>query len=205
MNDLSSLSSSKSIALFGTSADPPTAGHQTILRWLSQHYDLVVVWASNNPFKVHQTNLQNRSEMLDLIIQEIKPIRHNIILEQDISDRKTLITVQKARKIWGEADFTLVIGADLVKQIISWYQIKELLQQVKILIIPRFDYKIEKLDLANLQALGGQYSIATLTAPKVSSSVYRLQKDNKVITSAVQNYIEANQLYFDVNPNIQNN
>ncbi|MGL5832760.1 MAG: nicotinate-nucleotide adenylyltransferase, partial [Waterburya sp.] len=33
----------KKIALFGTSADPPTIGHQTILQWLSQHYDHVVV------------------------------------------------------------------------------------------------------------------------------------------------------------------
>ncbi|MEY2856531.1 MAG: nicotinic acid mononucleotide adenyltransferase, partial [Cyanobacteriota bacterium] len=54
----------KTIALFGTSADPPTIGHQTILQWLSQHYDRIVVWASDNPFKQHQTPLKFRSEML---------------------------------------------------------------------------------------------------------------------------------------------
>ncbi|NET52841.1 MAG: nicotinic acid mononucleotide adenylyltransferase, partial [Merismopedia sp. SIO2A8] len=32
------------LALFGTSADPPTAGHQQILRWLSYQYDHVIVW-----------------------------------------------------------------------------------------------------------------------------------------------------------------
>lgn len=32
------------IALFGTSADPPTIGHQGILQWLSGRYDVVVVW-----------------------------------------------------------------------------------------------------------------------------------------------------------------
>lgn len=190
--------SNKSIALFGTSADPPTAGHQTILRWLSQHYDLVVVWASDNPFKAHQTNLQNRSEMLNLIIQEIEPIKHNIILNQTISDRKTLITVEKAKKIWHNADFTFVIGADLVKQIITWYQIESLLKKVKILIIPRLDYKIEQSDLAKLQSLGGQYTIATLNAPRVSSSRYRLRRDTKIITPAVQNYIEEKKLYADV-------
>ncbi|NEQ41665.1 MAG: nicotinic acid mononucleotide adenylyltransferase, partial [Okeania sp. SIO3I5] len=42
------------IALFGTSADPPTAGHETIVRWLSQNFNKVVVWASDNPFKSHQ-------------------------------------------------------------------------------------------------------------------------------------------------------
>jgi nicotinate-nucleotide adenylyltransferase len=33
------------VALFGTSADPPTAGHQAIIRWLSEHFDHVAVWA----------------------------------------------------------------------------------------------------------------------------------------------------------------
>ena len=39
------------IALFGTSADPPTAAHQTILQCLADHYDQVAVWASDNPLK----------------------------------------------------------------------------------------------------------------------------------------------------------
>ncbi|MGB3262812.1 MAG: adenylyltransferase/cytidyltransferase family protein, partial [Microcoleus sp.] len=52
------------IALFGTSADPPTAGHKTILSWLSQHFDWVAVWASDNPFKSHSTSLEHRSAML---------------------------------------------------------------------------------------------------------------------------------------------
>ena len=183
------------IALFGTSADPPTAGHQTILKWLSQHYDLVVVWASDNPFKDHQTSLENRSEMLNLIIQEIEPLKHNITLYPSISDRKTLITVQKASKIWKNAEFTFVIGADLVKQIITWYQIEYLLKQVKILIVPRHGYTIKKSDLANLESLGGQYTIATLNAPRVSYSIYRLRGDTKVITSAVQQYIQEKKLY----------
>ena len=82
------ISSNQKIALFGTSADPPTAGHQTILKWLSQQYDLVVVWASDNPFKDHQTNLYNRTEMLNLIIQEIDTAKNNVILCQEISDRR---------------------------------------------------------------------------------------------------------------------
>jgi cytidyltransferase-related domain len=59
------------IALFGTSADPPTSGHQAILFWLSQRFDKVVVWASDNPFKNHQTLLEHRMAMLSLLIEEI--------------------------------------------------------------------------------------------------------------------------------------
>lgn len=48
---------SMNIALFGTSADPPTRGHGKILTWLAQHYDQVAVWAADNPFKQHQASL----------------------------------------------------------------------------------------------------------------------------------------------------
>ena len=189
------LSPIKKIALFGTSADPPTAGHQTILKWLAEHYDLVVVWASDNPFKKHQTTLEHRGEMLQVAIDEIEPKKHNIKLYQTISDRRTLITAQKARKIWKNAELTLVIGADLVQQIVKWYRIEELLEQVKILVIPRPGYAITESDLEDLKNLGGRCTIATLNAPRVSSSAYRLEQDKTVITPAVQQYIKRKHLY----------
>jgi len=99
------------IALFGTSADPPTSAHQAILNWLSYHYDHVAVWASDNPFKTHQTPLEHRSTMLRLLIEDISPPRRNISLYQALSSPRTLETVEKARQHWGtQVDFTLVIG-----------------------------------------------------------------------------------------------
>ena len=41
----------KSIALFGTSADPPTVGHKKILEKLSEIYTFTVSYVSNNPKK----------------------------------------------------------------------------------------------------------------------------------------------------------
>jgi len=39
--------------LFGASADPPTAGHQAILSWLSELLrDWVAVWAADNPLSL---------------------------------------------------------------------------------------------------------------------------------------------------------
>lgn len=188
------------IVLFGTSADPPTVGHQTILRWLSQHYSLVVVWASDNPFKQHHTTLHHRTEMLRLAIAEINASRHNISLHPELSDRRTLVTVNKAKEIWGEdVEFTLVIGSDLLTQISSWYRIEELLQEVRILVIPRPGYGISHHDLAAVKDLGARWAIATLNAPKVSSSAYRLRGNKTVLTPAVENYILQHHLYNSAN------
>ncbi|MEO1005626.1 MAG: nicotinate-nucleotide adenylyltransferase [Cyanobacteria bacterium J06638_38] len=186
----------KKIALFGTSADPPTVGHQTILCWLSQHYDRVVVWASDNPFKQHQTPLEYRSTMLHLAITDLDLSRHNISLHPELSDRYTLITVNKARAKWGqEVEFSLVIGSDILPQITSWYRIAELLAEVRVLIVPRLGYSIQPTDLASLAEIGGKFAIATLNAPKVSSSNYRLQQDQSFVTPAVRDYIYQNNLY----------
>ena len=185
----------KKIALFGTSADPPTIGHQTILYWLAQHYDRVVVWASDNPFKQHQTSLEDRTQMLQLAIAQINLAQHNIKLHPELSDRRTLITANKAREKWREAELTLIIGADILQQINSWYRIAELLQQVKILVVPRVGYGISERDLEALKEIGGRVAIASFNAPKVSSSTYRLQKDKSLIPPAVHDYIVQHNLY----------
>ena len=184
------------IALFGTSADPPTAGHQTILSWLAGYYDRVVVWASDNPFKAHQTDLFHRSAMLELAIAEIAPPKDNIKLHQEVSDRYTLVTVNRAREIWGNnVEFSLVIGSDILQQITSWYRIEELLAEVKLLIVPRPGYFITKDNLDAVENIGGKYAIASLNAPKVSSSSYRLHKDRSLVIPAVNNYIWQKNLY----------
>ncbi|WP_034937711.1 nicotinate-nucleotide adenylyltransferase [Gloeocapsa sp. PCC 73106] len=184
------------IALFGTSADPPTAGHQEILIWLSQNYDQVGVWASDNPFKQHQTSLAQRLEMLGLLIEEISTPRDNIVLREELSDRRSLISVNRARVIWGEqAEYSIVIGSDLVRQIQSWYNIQELLQKVKILIVPRLGYQLEAQELASLSNLGGDYSIAEFQVPPVSSSSYRQNGDQTVLTQSIANYITKYNLY----------
>ena len=186
----------KKIALFGTSADPPTIGHQTILHWLGQHYDRVIVWASDNPFKQHQTSLHHRTQMFRLAIGEINPPQHNISLHPELSDRRTLITVNHAKEKWGDnVEFTLVFGSDILKQINSWYRIEDLLQQVKVLVIPRVGYGVHEQDLVALKNIGGQVAIATFNAPKVSSSTYRLQKDKSLISPAVHEYILQHSLY----------
>ncbi len=183
------------IALFGTSADPPTAGHQEILTGLSQNYDLVAVWASDNPFKQHQTPLEERQKMLALLIEEINN-SENIVLRKDLSDRRSLNSLQQAKQIWGsQADYTMVIGSDLVEQIASWYKIEELLKQVEILIVPRQGYPIKSQSLEKLNSLGGKYAIAQFAVPAISSTNYREKKDQTMLTEAVANYINQKRLY----------
>jgi nicotinate-nucleotide adenylyltransferase len=182
------------IALFGTSADPPTSAHQTILKWLSNHYDQVVVWASNNPFKSHKTSLEHRSKMLELLIEEIS--QPNISLYQAFSSPRTLETVEQAQQLWGtQVDFTVVIGADLVSQMPRWYKIEKLVRQVQLLVVPRPGYEIDEAGIEELRKLGAKIALADLTAPAISSTAYRENGDTEVLTPPIEDYIHKEHLY----------
>jgi nicotinate-nucleotide adenylyltransferase len=183
------------IALFGTSADPPTAAHQQILRWLSHRFDQVAVWASDNPFKSHQTLLEHRAAMLRLLINDIYPPRYNIELHQELSNPRALMTVERAKQRWTDAEFTLVVGSDLVGQLSHWYQVADLLKQVKLLIVPRPGYPLVEADLKQLRRLGAEVAIADLTGLQVSSTTYREEKDANIVTPPIEAYIHREHLY----------
>jgi nicotinate-nucleotide adenylyltransferase len=188
------------IALFGTSADPPNIAHRAILQWLSQNFDWVAVWASDNPFKSNQTSIEHRWEMLQLTIEDLQhsvpgvSACHNIGLYPQLSSSKALYSVQKAKSYWSNASFTFVIGADLIPQLSRWYRFEELLQQVRILVIPRPACSIAPQDLEPLQKIGC-IEIADLQMPDVSSTTYRQTKDASAIPHPVEAYIVREKLY----------
>lgn len=186
------------VAIFGTSADPPTISHKTILNYLVNNYDLVAVYASDNPFKSHGGDLCHRSRMLELLIEDLNSTYSNIIYSPDISDRRTIYTVEKARKKWGEnVDLTIVIGGDLAQQIFTWYEAQRLWQRVKVLLIPREGYSIQKKVMENINRISLGCAIAHCQIPPFSSTDYRTNHDQGVLTDKVKTYIEENCLYLD--------
>ena len=185
------------IALFGTSADPPSIGHQQILQWLDNHYDRVLVWVSDNPFKIHQASLSDRLKMMELTIAAIQPPAQTISLHPEISNPRTINTVEQARQILPHANFSLVIGGDLVPQLLTWYRAQDLLNQVKLLVVPRQSVTISPEDIDRLVNMGTEVAIApsSISIPDVSSSDYRNNGNSSVIIPTVAAYIQQESLY----------
>ncbi|MBD2080927.1 nicotinate-nucleotide adenylyltransferase [Leptolyngbya sp. FACHB-17] len=181
------------IALFGTSADPPTTGHLEILRWLSGQFDHVAVWAADNPFKSHQTELAHRTAMLQVLINELGC--PNVQVHPELSHPRTIVTVDRVQEHYPNAELTLVVGFDVAQQLSKWYRVTELLQRVRVLVIPRSRYQFETEDLQRLEALGAQTTIAPATVPDVSSTAYREGCDLSGVTASIQAYIDREQLY----------
>lgn len=185
----------KQIALFGTSADPPTVGHQAIIEWLAERYDAVAVWASDNPFKRHQSLLSARQRMLALLVQDSQQRYPQVQLQARLSHSKTLLTVQQAQQLWPQARLTLVVGADVVPTLPDWYGVATLFQQVQLLILRRPNAQLQPKVLAVLQGLGAQFAIANFQGPPVSSSHYRHTGDIQTIPTVIAAYIQHHHLY----------
>ncbi|MGB8702140.1 MAG: nicotinate-nucleotide adenylyltransferase [Thermosynechococcaceae cyanobacterium] len=183
------------IALFGTSADPPTYGHQAILEWLATQFDWVVVWAADNPFKQQQTPLQHRQAMLELLIEHLGRSVPNVRLCPSLSDARTLNSVQKAQQKWPQDGLTLVVGSDVVGSLPHWYQVQELLTLIEILIVPRPGTPVTEANLKAVRELGGRLQMATFMGPNVSSTEYRQSPDRETTLPAIADYIRHHALY----------
>ena len=183
------------IALFGTSADPPHRGHAAILTWLAQHFDQVAVWTAENPFKSCQPPLEKRLDMLRLMLEELQLPAKRVNLRQDLSHRWSIISIERAQACWPGAQLVLVIGSDLVNQLLTWHRAGDILAAVEVLVVPRPGYPIPAEGLTNLRRYT-QVEIANTTETvDAASSSCRQIDDSDNLTPAVRSYISQHQLY----------
>jgi nicotinate-nucleotide adenylyltransferase len=135
--------------------------------------------------------------MMELTIAAIQPPAQTIGLHPEISNPRTINTVEQAKQIWQDTNFTLVIGGDLVPQLPTWYRAQDLLNQVNLLVVPRQGATILGDDIDRLVNMGTEVAIApdSTSIPNVSSSDYRNNGNSSVIIPTVAAYIQRESLY----------
>ena len=181
------------IALLGTSADPPTYGHQALLKGLLEIFPRVVTWASNNPMKSHGASLQSRHTLLNALVEEIADPK--LQLNQDLSSPLTIKTLEKASEIWPTEELIFVIGSDLTGQIPSWKNPKGVMQRARIGIAPREGWPIQKDDLKSLESLGGRIDVLPLEIPSTASSLARQNLQASQIPDSILRMVLEQNLY----------
>ena len=183
----------KRIALFGTSADPPTNGHKKILEELSKIYSLTISYASNNPQKTHKEDIEIRSLLLKTLIEDLNNFK--IIFDQKISSRWAIDSIRKCKKIYNLNNLDFVIGSDLVPEIFSWKDFNEINKEVRFFLIKREGYPILPKTLDMLKINKVNFEISTLNIPNISSSMVRLNDDYSNFPESIINIVEKNNLY----------
>ena len=181
------------IALFGTSADPPTIGHKKILEELSDIYSCIITYASENPKKKHKENIFFRKLLLKTLIKDIN--NPKIIFNQKISSPWAINSIEKCKKIYDTDKIDFVIGSDLSNEIFSWRNSDQIIQQVKLLIIKREGYPIESNTLKMLEKNKVIFEISSLDIPNISSSMVRLDNNYSDLPKSLIDIVMKNNLY----------
>ena len=183
----------KSIALFGTSADPPTIGHKKILEELSIIYDLTISYVSNNPNKKHQEDITTRSHLLKTLIKDLKNSR--ILFDQRISSLWAVESIKNCKKTYNFNNLDFVIGSDLVKDIFCWKNFDKIIEEVSFLVILREGYPVESNTLKMLETYRVKFKISTIKTPNISSSKFRLNFNCSNLPSSLIDIVKKNNLY----------
>ena len=181
------------VALFGTSADPPTNGHKIIIEELAKIYNNVISYASNNPSKKHKENLFFRSLLLKTLISDFNV--PGIYFDQDLSSPWAITSIKRCKKKYNHKKIDFVIGSDLLEEIFVWKNINKLLQEVDLLIIPREGYPINSNKLKLIRENNGRFIISLFKVPKISSSFIRKRIDYSELPNCLIPIIEKNNLY----------
>ncbi|AKN61115.1 nicotinate-nucleotide adenylyltransferase [Synechococcus sp. WH 8020] len=159
------------IALLGTSADPPTLGHQALLEGLLNHFQRVATWASDNPMKRHDACLELRSELLQTLVKAIDNPRVDI--NQTLSSPYTITTLERASRLWPHHDLCFVVGSDLAAQIPHWKHSDLWLKRCRLGVVPRKGWPLQHDHLERLRHLGARITVLPLQIPETASSSIR--------------------------------
>ena len=183
----------KSIALFGTSADPPTIGHKKILEELSKIYAFTISYVSNNPSKTHKEDISIRSHLLKTLIEDLN--NPKILFNQSVSSQWALESIKKCKRIYKLNNLDFVIGSDLIKDIFYWKNFDKIILEVSFFIILREGYPIESNTLKMLETNRVKFKISTIKTPNISSSKFRLNFNCSNLPSSLIDIVKKNNLY----------
>ena len=183
----------KSIALFGTSADPPTIGHKKILEELSKIYAFTISYVSNNPKKKHIEDISIRSHLLKTLIDDLD--NPKILFNQKISSQWAVESIKKCKEIYEFNNLDFVIGSDLIKDIFYWKNFDKIILEVSFFIILREGYPVESNTLKMLETYRVKFKISTIKTPNISSSKFRLNFNCSNLPSSLIDIVKRNNLY----------
>ena len=183
----------KSIALFGTSADPPTIAHEKILEELSKIYAFTVSYVSNNPNKNHKEDISIRSHLLKTLIEDLD--NPKILFNQSVSSQWAVESIKKCKGIYEFNNLDFVIGSDLIKDIFYWKNFDKIILEVSFFIILREGYPVESNTFKMLETYKVKFKISTIKIPETSSSNFRLNFNCSNLPASLIDIVKKNNLY----------
>lgn len=134
--------------LFGGTFDPWTSAHQEIVERLSSLYDKVIVIPTNIIYYKGNNHMFSFDERFKMAVENVNVIKQNnssaVIEVSDIERNvdKNWRFIHTLKKIieGSQDEFFYAIGSDSLQRFTTWYEWKEILKRVKLVVFNRPGY-----------------------------------------------------------------
>ena len=186
--------------IYGGAFNPPTKAHYEIAKYIIEKYpecEFIFMPAGNVYNKPGLEKEHHRLDMLQLVCEKLD---NKAIVSTFEFDQEKFCGTYCTMEQYQGAYF--LMGADNLAEIEKWIKYPDVVYQNQFIIMPREHYDIEAIIEANevLKKTRNHFIILDeFDKIYISSTAYRLKKDDSLLLEEVANYIKANHLYQDEN------
>lgn len=188
------------IVVFGGAFNPPTIAHQAIYHHVTKHLPctkFIYLPVSNLYTKRSLASNFHRLEMLKLMTKDLPNV---VVSTMEFDDSDYLGTYQSLIRIqdnYPSEEIVFVIGADNLAKLHKWINAESLLSDFRFVVINRNHTPIEKAIMDNpaLAKHRENFIILPDFDIEISSTSFRENFDQSLVTDEVYHYILIHQLY----------
>jgi nicotinate-nucleotide adenylyltransferase len=195
------------IAILGGSFDPPHKGHIAIANRLLKLNNFNEVWlipCYKHPFRKNLSAPNKRFQMTKYLEKDRVKVS-NLEIKDKVTNY-TIDTLKLLAKKYPNDRFFLIIGTDQVENFTKWKEWREIVNNFKLIVIPRDGFKKEESELKNISKQVKKFKNIILIDRKKFPLIYtsstlirRRIKQGESISSLVpkkvEKYIIRHKLY----------
>lgn len=181
--------------LYGGAFNPPTIAHYQIIKFLIEKYkgcNLTILPTNNNYKENESIDFHHRVEMLKLMIKDLPG---NIVISDYELKQDRFVGTYYTLQYFNHPYF--VIGADQLDSIETWIKYPDLIFENKFIVFPRNNIDINAI-IANNNILSSNkdhFIVIDFEEMNISSSMFRHNRDYRLINKEIYEYIKENKLY----------
>jgi nicotinate-nucleotide adenylyltransferase len=195
------------IAILGGSFDPPHKGHTSIAKRLLRLGYADQIWfvpCYGHPFNKKLLTSSQRLEMTKYLEEGLTRVS-----DYEIKNKKTSYTLDTLNffaKKYPKDEFTWIIGTDQIKDFTKWKKWQKIVNNFKLIIVPRIGFKSAEKELKKITKLAVSPENMILVGRKkfppihISSTLIRgeIRKNKSIsrfVPKKVEKYIIKHNLY----------
>ena len=191
----------KKIAIYGGAFDPPHIGHEKVVRYVLDNTSvsevLIMPSGAHRTKQQISTSFEHRMKMSELAFGKISGTKLST-LDTNSSDLEekgkgsTWNLIQKIGEHLGyDVQLYFIMGQDNAESIESWYNWKQLIEDVHFIVLPRDEFASQ----GKWYTKSPHLFLEGFSLQDVSSSELRKGLKKDYVSDDVQQYFEVNNLY----------